>query len=105
MSDLQQATVKLVLNALHSTHITIESFIMMAISVENLLSRSLLNGGIEMLLDTLCQNVLISHCVKLGNSAGNENIQGINVKPYFQGEWIPFPDCKNDPRTTVEFRY
>ena len=56
-----------------------------------------------MLLDTLCQNVLISHCVKLGNSAGNENIQGRNVEFYFQGEQIPFPDCKYDPRTTVEF--
>ena len=45
MSDLQQATVKLVLDALHSTNLTIESF---------------LNGGIKMLLDSLRQNVLIS---------------------------------------------
>ena len=52
MSDLQQATVKLVLDALvHSTNITIESFIviMMAISAENPLSRSFLNGGIVIL--------------------------------------------------------
>ena len=60
MSDLQQATVKLVLDALHSTNLTIESFMMMAISVENPLSRSFLNGGIETLLDSLHQNVLIS---------------------------------------------
>ena len=62
MSDLQQATVKLVLDALHSTNLTIESFvmIMMAISAENSLSRSFLNGGIEMLLDSLRQNNLIS---------------------------------------------
>ena len=62
MSDLQQATVKLVLNALHSTNLTIEFFvmIMMAISVENPLSRSFFNGGIEMLLDSLRQKVLIS---------------------------------------------
>ena len=62
MSDLQQATVKLVFNAVHSTNLTIKSFIviMMAISAENPLSRSFLNGGIKMLLDSLHQNVLIS---------------------------------------------
>ena len=38
MSDLQQATVKLVLDALHPSNLTIESFIMimMAISAENI---------------------------------------------------------------------
>ena len=70
----------------------------------NPLSRSLLDGGIEILLYSLLQNGLIC-CVKLGNFAGNENIQleERNVKPYFQGEWIPFPDCENDSRTTAEF--
>ena len=34
MSNLQQATVKLILDALHSTNLTIESFVIMAISTE-----------------------------------------------------------------------
>ena len=60
MSNLQQATVKLILDALRSTDLTIESFVIMAISIENLLTRSFLNGGIETLLDSLLQNDLIS---------------------------------------------
>ena len=53
MSNLQQATVKLILNALCSTDLTTESFVIMAISTENLLAQSFLNGGIETLLDSL----------------------------------------------------
>ena len=34
MSNLQQATVKLILDALHSSNLTIESFVIMAISAE-----------------------------------------------------------------------
>ena len=60
MSNLQQATVKLILDALRSTDLTIESFVIMAISTENLLAQSFLNGGIETLLDSLLQNDLIS---------------------------------------------
>ena len=52
MSNLQQATVKLILDALHSTvstNLTIESFVIMAISTKecdmNPLSKSLLDGG------------------------------------------------------------
>ena len=59
MSNLQQATVKLILDALRSTDLTIESFVIMAISTENPLTRSFLNG-IETLLDSLLQNDLIS---------------------------------------------
>ena len=33
MSNLQQATVKLILDALHSSNLTIESFVIMAISL------------------------------------------------------------------------
>ena len=32
-----------------------------------------------------------------------DGLEERNVKPYFQGEWIPFPDCENDSRTTAEF--
>ena len=55
MSNLQQATVKLILDALRSTDLTTESFVpvTMAISTENPLARSFLNGGIETLLDSL----------------------------------------------------
>ena len=67
MSNLQQATVKLILDALHSTNLTIESFVIMAISTEecdmNPLSRSFLDGGIEILLDSLLQNGLICSTV------------------------------------------
>ena len=69
MSNLQQATVKLILNALHSTNLTIESFVIMAISIEecdmNPLSRAraFLDGGIEILLDSLLQNGLICSTV------------------------------------------
>jgi hypothetical protein len=52
MSNLQQATVKLILDALRSTDLTIESFVIMAISAEE----SGMNGGIETLLDSLLQN-------------------------------------------------
>jgi hypothetical protein len=62
MSDLQQATVKLILDALLSTNLSIEFFMIMAISesAESPLSRSFLNGGVETLLDNLLQNDLIS---------------------------------------------
>ena len=60
MSNLQQATVKLILNALRSTDLTTESFVTVAISTENPLAQSFLNGGIETLLDSLLQNDLIS---------------------------------------------
>jgi hypothetical protein len=60
MSDLQQETVKLILKALHSTNLTIESFVIMAISLESPLSMSFLNGGVEIMLDNLLQNSLIS---------------------------------------------
>ena len=53
MSNLQQATVKLILDALRSTDLTTESFVIMVISTENPLARSFLNGGIETLLDSL----------------------------------------------------
>ena len=66
MSNLQ-ATVNLILDALHSTNLTIESFVIMAISTEecdmNPLSRSLLDGGIEILLYSLLQNGLICSTV------------------------------------------
>ena len=59
MSNLPQflqAAVKLILNALQSTNLTIESFMIMATSTEpeecmHPLSRSFLDGGIEILLD------------------------------------------------------
>ena len=93
MSTLQQATVKLILNALHSTNLTIESFVIMAISTEecdmNPLSRAFLDGGIEILLDSLLQNGLICSTVSNWVIAGNENIQERNVKPYFISK-IPF---------------
>ena len=60
MSDLQHETVKLILNALLSMNITLHSFVNMAISTENPLSRSFLNGGVEILLDNLLENDLIS---------------------------------------------
>ena len=60
MSNLQQATVKLILDALHSSNLTIESFVIMAISAENPLSRSFLNDGIETLLDNFLQNDMLS---------------------------------------------
>src|ERR1700678_267479 len=59
MSNLQQETVKVILDALHSTNLTIESFMIMAISTENPLSRSFLNGGVETLLDNLLETDLI----------------------------------------------
>jgi hypothetical protein len=59
MSNLQQETVKVILDALHSTDLTIESFVIMAISTENPLSRSFLNGGVETLLDNLLETDLI----------------------------------------------
>ena len=59
MSDLQQETVKLILDALFSMDITIHSFVNMALSTENPLSRSL-NGGAEILLDNFLENDLIS---------------------------------------------
>ena len=59
MSNLQQETVKVILDALHSTNLTIESFVIMAISTENPLSRSFLNGGVETLLDNLLETDLI----------------------------------------------
>ena len=60
MSNLQQETVKLILEALHSTNLTIESFVITAISLESPLSTSFLNGGVETLLDNLLQNGSIS---------------------------------------------
>ena len=62
MSILQQATVKLILDSLRSTDLTIETFVIMAISTDSdsPLSRSFLNGGIESLFDSLLQNDLIS---------------------------------------------
>ena len=60
MSDLQQETVKLILDALLSMNITIHSFVNMALSTENPLSRSFLNGGAEILLDNFLENDLIS---------------------------------------------
>ena len=62
MSNLQQATVKLILDALHSSNLTIESFVIMAISesAENPVSRSFLNDGIETLLDSFLQNDMLS---------------------------------------------
>src|ERR1700678_369002 len=56
MSNLKQETVKVILDASHSTNLTIESFVIMAISTENPLSRSFLNGGVETLLIT-CSKV------------------------------------------------
>jgi hypothetical protein len=48
MSDLQQVMVKLILDALLSTNLSIESFMIMAISesAESPLPRSFLNGGV-----------------------------------------------------------
>jgi hypothetical protein len=67
MSNLQQEAVKLILDALKSTNLTIESFVIMAISTEecgmNPLSRSFLDGGMEKLLDNLLQNGLICSTV------------------------------------------
>jgi hypothetical protein len=60
MSNLQQETVNLILDALHSTNLTIESFVISAISAENPLSRSFLNGGIKTLLERLLENDLIN---------------------------------------------
>ena len=62
MFNLQQATVGLILDALHSTNLSIKSFVITAISTENPLSRSFLTGGVETLpvLDNLLQNDLIS---------------------------------------------
>ena len=60
MSNLQQATVKSMLDILHSTNIKIESFVIMAISMESPLSSSFLDRGIETLLDGLLQNDLSS---------------------------------------------
>ena len=59
MSNLQHAAVKLILNALLSTNLTIESFIIIAISTEEPLARSFLDGGIENLLNSFLQNDLI----------------------------------------------
>ena len=58
LPQLPQAAVKLILNALQSTNLTIESFVIMATSTEpeecmHPLSRSFLDGGIEILLDQL----------------------------------------------------
>ena len=67
MSNLQQALVRLIINALCSTNLTIESFVIMAISAEetgmNPLSRSFLDGGITTLLDRLLHNGLICSTV------------------------------------------
>ena len=70
MSNLQQAAVKLILNALHSTNLTIESFVMLAISMdledsdsECPLARSFLDGGIEIMLDSFLQNEMIHFTV------------------------------------------
>ena len=62
MSNLQQATVtvKSILDALHSTNLKIESFVIMAISMESPLSSSFLDRGIETMLDGLLQNNLSS---------------------------------------------
>ena len=64
MADLQQATVKLVLDALHSTNLTIESFIMIMMAICGEPSLKVLLEWrychIEMLLDSLHQKVLIS---------------------------------------------
>jgi hypothetical protein len=62
MSNFQQAAVKLILDAVKSTNLTIESFMIAAISMEECishpLSRSFLNRGIKTLLDGLLENIL-----------------------------------------------
>ena len=67
MSNLQQAPVKLILDAIHSINLTIESFVIIALSTEECtnhpLSRSFLDGGFETLLDSLLQNDLICSAV------------------------------------------
>jgi hypothetical protein len=62
MSNLQQATVTLILDALRSTNLTIQSFVITAISEfrENPVSRSFLSGDIETLLDSLLWNESVS---------------------------------------------
>jgi len=101
MSILQEATVKLILEALQSTHLTIVgTFVMMAISTESPFSRSFLNEGIETLLDSLLRNEMIN--VTVSNWVTFQAKER-NDRPYFQGKRIPFLDCKNDPKTTAEF--
>ena len=81
MADLQQATVKLVLDALHSTNLTIESFIMIMMAICG-------EPSLKVLLewryrDSLCQNVLIS--VTVSNWVTWQAMKIYKeVEPYFQ---------------------
>ena len=77
MSNLHEAAVKSILNAVHSTNLTIESFIIGAIStvdcMNHPLSRSFLDGGIKTLLDNLLQDNSTSFTVSnwaMGQAVG-----------------------------------
>jgi len=92
MSNLHQATVKLILEALHSTNLTIESFVIMAISTDS--ESGKLEGPssscLRLFLDSLLWNDLIRVAV---SNCLNENIQELegNVRPSISSSYYVTP--------------